>query len=378
MPTTQLADPFIQALLNAQTSSQRYVIQQEFMQSGGFKQLGQIMLRLDTHDVFRIIIPSLAASSLAAHQRQIKADVIIAPQFKHLYQLSDGLYLLHEVLPKPMSAQSTEIFNIDAIPDGKQAIADFLNLLDEACWFHFFPEQALDTTNWLYDAEHQKISLATQTSESTENLTVCQAEIQSFRQANLLLDNPKIFTNVRSNNPHTELLSNFSHTPFQLDGQAFESVEGFIHCIKINPETLDSKLQIIQQQLFTASGMRAKQLGDTVNKSIQPQLDQYYAALDAGEAITQANQAYVYWNNQVLKYASPQHHQLISNAITAKFQQTPQALHQLMQCQNTQLVHHTGTPERSTTSLPARVFTNILTQIQSEHSLTSSANKCDS
>lgn len=131
-----------------------------------------------------------------------------------------------------------------------------------------------------------------------------------------------------------QALSNFSLSPFVLDGLLFASIEGFIQGIKFAEE--DPR----RLQAFQLSGWEAKRLG--------------------GEA----DRSGVYWDGARLVYGSTAHHQLIETAIRARIQQSEGLQAALLSTQGAVLVHETGQEESPTTSLPATVFCRILTDIR--------------
>lgn len=131
-------------------------------------------------------------------------------------------------------------------------------------------------------------------------------------------------------------LSNFSADPFVLDGEQMASVEGFIQGTKFpigHPA---------RQQAFQAVGVKAKWLGK------------------------KAERKWVWWSRQVIPYGSNEHRQLIERAIRAKFEQNDGATKALLATEGMTLTHDLGHPESPNTSLPAKVFCEILTRIREE------------
>jgi predicted NAD-dependent protein-ADP-ribosyltransferase YbiA (DUF1768 family) len=132
-------------------------------------------------------------------------------------------------------------------------------------------------------------------------------------------------------------LSNFSLSPFVLDGMLFASVEGFIQGIKF-PEG-DPR----RAAAFVSCGASAKRLGDTADRSG------------------------AYWGGARLPYGSPDHHRLIERAMRARIAQSLGLQEALRSTADATLTHDTGAGADSpTTSLPASVFCRILTEIRSE------------
>lgn len=141
----------------------------------------------------------------------------------------------------------------------------------------------------------------------------------------------------RSDDWRAGRLSNFSADPFTLDGVRLASVEGFIQGIKF-PEN-DPR----RKRAFQSTGRDAKRLG------------------------MEAERKFVWWQGQVILYRSPEHQHLIEHAIRAKFEQNPEALKALLATKGATLTHDLGHPESPRTSLPAKVFCDILTRIREEH-----------
>ncbi|MGB6103119.1 MAG: hypothetical protein WBF88_04640 [Pusillimonas sp.] len=132
-------------------------------------------------------------------------------------------------------------------------------------------------------------------------------------------------------------LSNFSLSPFVLDGDVFASVEGFIQGIKF-PED-DPR----REQAFQSSAWDAKHFGD------------------------QADRSAVYWNKERIGYGSTEHHQLIERAIRARIEQSVGLRAILLATHGLTLIHDTGHgPDSPKTSLPAAVFCRILTELRDE------------
>lgn len=132
-------------------------------------------------------------------------------------------------------------------------------------------------------------------------------------------------------------LSNFSADPFVLDEIHFASVEGFIQGTKF-PED-DPR----RERAFQSIGKEAKRFGRG------------------------AERKFVWWQGQLISYGSLEHHRFIERAIRAKFKQSPETLRALLATKDMTLTHDLGHPESLNTSLPAKVFCDILTRIREEH-----------
>lgn len=121
-----------------------------------------------------------------------------------------------------------------------------------------------------------------------------------------------------------------------IDGEEMVSVEGFIQGIKF-PEGSS-----MRRNAFQSSGFEAKKLGKG------------------------AGGKFVWWRGRVINYGSSEHHELIEQAIRAKFQQNKEAMQALLATQGLELIHDLGEPESPNTSLPAKIFCEILTKIREE------------
>ncbi len=133
------------------------------------------------------------------------------------------------------------------------------------------------------------------------------------------------------------ILSNFPNSPFELDDVLLVSVEGFIQGIKF-PEN-DPR----REEAFKLWGSDAKKYG--------PQAAQSYGY------------DFVYWGGKKYFYGTDEHHALIERAIRARFLHNQGAFMALLKTKGMRLVHEVG-PESVHTSLPAKVFCRILTEIR--------------
>jgi len=143
--------------------------------------------------------------------------------------------------------------------------------------------------------------------------------------------------NSRSEDLTERILSNFSRHPFNLFGFEIASVEGFIQGIKFPLK--DPR----RETAFKLAGMGAKKIG------------------------IQAENKYV-WLDLMgkLSYGSKEHYEIIEMAIKAKFQQNPDAMQALLSTGEKKITHEVG-PESPQTSLPKKLFCEILTEIREEN-----------
>jgi predicted NAD-dependent protein-ADP-ribosyltransferase YbiA (DUF1768 family) len=152
-----------------------------------------------------------------------------------------------------------------------------------------------------------------------------------------LMKNDTLNIYSKSDDSRGRILSNFSHHPFILEGQSFESVEGFIQGIAF-PEG-DSR----RAAAFKSYGSEAKRFGEEQEKK------------------------FVWWHGKQIIFGSPEEHALIERALRAKFQQNSEAKEALSASRSLRLTHILSEPESSTTCLPAETFCTILMKIREEN-----------
>lgn len=145
----------------------------------------------------------------------------------------------------------------------------------------------------------------------------------------------------RSTDWRAKKINNFPRYPFVLDDQLLDSVEGFIQGIKLPPENPNRKIA------FASVGIEAKRIGRQARSIVR---------------FTKC----VWWKEKEIGYRSQEHFDLIERAIRAKFEQNPKAMKALLATAGMKLTHDLGHPESAHTSLPAKVFCEILTRIREE------------
>lgn len=131
-------------------------------------------------------------------------------------------------------------------------------------------------------------------------------------------------------------LSNFCLSPFVLDTVLLASVEGFIQGIKFLPG------DPLREEAFAACGFAAKEFS------------------------SRAECKSAWWRGERYDYASPGHLAQIERAIRARIAQNGGLQAALMSTGDAMIVHETGVPESSTTSLKAVDFCRIMTSIRDE------------
>lgn len=137
------------------------------------------------------------------------------------------------------------------------------------------------------------------------------------------------------------MLSNFAHTPFDLDGIHYESVEAFWQSIKF-PE--GSKERVETALLF---GGEAKKAGKSA-RGIK-EID---------------------YQGQRIEIGSPEHHKLMKRAIRAKLEQNPNVLKLLLATGDKQITHVLKIPDGrilpDSKTIPGAVFSQILMDLREE------------
>jgi hypothetical protein len=87
----------------------------------------------------------------------------------------------------------------------------------------------------------------------------------------------------------------------------------------------------------------------------------------AKKAGKHAENKFVWWKGEAIRYQSPEHTALIERAIRARFNENPEALRALRATEGLTLMHDVGHPDSPTTSLRREQFVDILTRIRDEH-----------
>ncbi|TSC95700.1 MAG: hypothetical protein CEN88_442 [Candidatus Berkelbacteria bacterium Licking1014_2] len=156
-------------------------------------------------------------------------------------------------------------------------------------------------------------------------------------------ENEKNIINIgsRGETETERMLSNFAHTPFELDGIRYESVEGFWQSIKF-PEGSDDRIKTVG-----LVGGKAKRAGRQTRGVEEIQ-----------------------YQGQTIKVGSPEHHGLMGRAIRAKLEQNPEALKLLLDMGDKQITHILKTPDGKilpdSKTIPGAVFSQILMDLREE------------
>ena len=138
-----------------------------------------------------------------------------------------------------------------------------------------------------------------------------------------------------SKDPIAKILSNLAHTPFSYGGYTFNCVEAPLQGIKIaNKEK--------REKVFAMEGLDALKEGRVITNKV-----------------TKDVKRFVYWNNQKISYNSQAHRLLIAAFIREKIRQSIEVQTALMQTKGSFVYHDVG-PENPNTSLPEKLFIEIL------------------
>lgn len=142
-----------------------------------------------------------------------------------------------------------------------------------------------------------------------------------------------------SNDPLAHMLSNLSPSPFVFEGQQFASVEWFWMSLKFPPN--DPR----KEEAKHLSWLSAKKFWNPVKDT-----------------------PVVYWWDRIIASWSPEHHQLLEDAIWAKLQYNPEIYLLLYKSWNKPIVHLPLHGENllypDSTTIPAKKFAQILTDLR--------------
>ncbi len=137
------------------------------------------------------------------------------------------------------------------------------------------------------------------------------------------------------------ILSNFAHTPFELDGNHYESVEGFWQSIKFPEGSHERK------KVANLVGSEAKRAGEQTR--------------DVTE---------IGYQGQTIKVGSPEHHELMRRTIRAKLEQSPSALELLLDTGDKKITHVLKAPGGrrlpDSKTIPGTVFSQILMDLREQ------------
>ena len=183
-------------------------------------------------------------------------------------------------------------------------------------------EELQTVAAWAKDVDRHVFALQTQDGQ-TFRLTDLGPRLEVCREP--------INVTSRSPDPTIQLISNFAHTPFDLDGQGYASVEAFWQGLKF-PE------QSRRQEIAPLHGQEARRAG-----------------FDASEAST------IEYGGQVVRVGTIDHWRLMAAACWAKFSQHERAKQALLGTGERPLVHQT---RRDSRTIPGVIMADIWMKVR--------------
>lgn len=141
----------------------------------------------------------------------------------------------------------------------------------------------------------------------------------------------------RSEEEIGQLMSNFAHTPFELDGVAYGSIEGFyVALLFLEPAR--------REKIAPLYGVVAKRMGK------------------------KSKLKRTCYNGDWFDLGSEAHLALVKRAIRAKLEAHPEIARAFVATAPRPIVHETGDPDPPDAEFPAPVFCKILTELRDEFS----------
>lgn len=155
---------------------------------------------------------------------------------------------------------------------------------------------------------------------------------------------PATIVNVGSHGEsETErMLSNFAATQFELDGRNYQTVESFWQGLYF-PEGSSER-----NEIASMGGGQAKRAGKLKPNGL----------------------SHVTYQGKSIEIESPEHHELMRNALRAKFSQNPLALDHLLSTAGMEITHvltrSDGAVIPDSRSIPGRIFSQILMDLRED------------
>lgn len=131
------------------------------------------------------------------------------------------------------------------------------------------------------------------------------------------------------------LASNFAETPFTFRGKRYASFESFYQGLKMSDPRERSAIAKLPGKQAKAAGSKSHATETT-------------------------------FDGQTYTLGSPEHHQLLQEALREKFLQNPDAARALVATMPRPIIHDLGRPEEPNTRFPAADFVRMLTEIREE------------
>lgn len=143
--------------------------------------------------------------------------------------------------------------------------------------------------------------------------------------------------NIMSNSkdPVARILSNLAVTPFSYGDYRFKCVEAALQGIKIANKAK-------REKVFKMNGMNSLKIGREITLAVKDN-----------------EKRYVYWGNKKIPYNSQAHRLLIISFIREKVRQSIEVQQALVKTKGSFVYHDVG-PEHPKTSLPEKLFIEIL------------------
>lgn len=145
----------------------------------------------------------------------------------------------------------------------------------------------------------------------------------------------KINIMLNSKDPIASILSNLAPTPFVYGGYRFKCVEAALQGIKIANRTE-------REKVFKMNGMQSLKIGREITLAVKDH-----------------EKRYVYWEGKRIPYNSQDHRLLIASFIREKVRQSVDVQQALIKTKSSFIYHDAG-PEHPKTSLPEKLFIEIL------------------
>lgn len=141
----------------------------------------------------------------------------------------------------------------------------------------------------------------------------------------------------KSSEPLARALSNFAHTPFELDGVQYASVEAFYQSLKFEDPYKRAEIALLWGNYAKAAAKKAEPAKHTT------------------------------YMGTTISLGSDEHYALLERAIRAKLEQNPVIMRVFSESKSRPIVHETGMkmkPQTDNSPFPSHVFTRLLTEIR--------------
>ncbi len=143
----------------------------------------------------------------------------------------------------------------------------------------------------------------------------------------------------KSSEPLARALSNFAHTPFELDGVQYASVEAFYQSLKFEDPHKRAEIALLWGNYAKAAAKRAEPAKQTT------------------------------YMGTTISLGSAEHYALLERAIRAKLEQNPVIMRVFLESKSRPIIHETGRTTKSQADIspfPSHEFTHLLTKIRED------------